>query len=132
MKKGFYYHHHAPPPSFFSSCLVDGGHITLSRHPIVKTDFVPFKYGVITDNMAWKGFLYTKIVYKECYIHLFNTHLQASYVGKESEVKCSVVTRIEQLKLFKTVLDKYLKDSKNFDPKRDICLIGADMNINGK
>ena len=95
MKRGFYHHSCAPDPSFFSSYFVNGGLLTLSRYPIQYEEFRAFKYGVLSDNLSQKGILYTKISFKDCYIHLFNTHLQASYKGNEEEIKATVVTRIE-------------------------------------
>ena len=95
MKKGFYYHAESPNPSFFSSYLVDGGLLTLSRYPIVQEEFCSFKYGVLSDNLSQKGILYTKIQINDTFLHLFNTHLQASYVGEESKVKATVVTRVD-------------------------------------
>lgn len=41
---------------------------------------MPYNYGVLSDNIALKGILYTKIYMGEVndtpiYLHLFNTHL---------------------------------------------------------
>jgi hypothetical protein len=61
MKQGFFHHAESPNPSFFSSYLVDGGLLTLSRHPIIYEEYRSFKYGVLSDNLSQKGILYTKI-----------------------------------------------------------------------
>jgi len=95
MKRGFFHHSSSPDPSFFSSYIVNGGLLTLSRYPIMYEEFRTFKYGVLSDNLSMKGVLYTKIDISDCWVHLFNTHLQASYVGSSEEIKATVVTRIK-------------------------------------
>lgn len=52
MKKGLFYHASSPSPSFFSSYLVDGGLLTLSRYPIEYTEFMPFKFGILSDSLS--------------------------------------------------------------------------------
>jgi sphingomyelin phosphodiesterase len=108
LKKGFYYHAEAPNPSFFSSYLVDGGLLTLSKFPIIYEEYRAFGYGVLSDTLSQKGILYTKIQINDAYLHLFNTHLQASYVGEESKVRATVVTRIDQLQVLRKFVDEML------------------------
>jgi hypothetical protein len=36
-------------------------------------------YGVGSDDISYKGILFTKIVIQERVLYLFNTHTQASY-----------------------------------------------------
>ena len=60
-RAGFLYHAVSDAPSFFSGFLVDGGLLTLSRFPIVKTEFRPFPYGCGADDLSMKGVLYTQI-----------------------------------------------------------------------
>ena len=45
-------------PSFFSGFATDGGLLVLSRFPIVRTEFCPFPYGVVSDALSYKGVLY--------------------------------------------------------------------------
>ena len=80
IKQGFFFYVDTPSPSFFSKYLVDGGLVILSRFPIINSSFIPFKYGVLSDSLAQKGVLYAKIEIKNSVMHLFTTHLQASYI----------------------------------------------------
>ena len=68
-------------PSFFSGYSTDSGLLILSRFPIIETEFYPFPYGVVSDALSYKGVLYSKININGRILHLFNTHLQASYFG---------------------------------------------------
>ncbi len=62
-------------PSLFSSYLTDGGLLTMSRFPIVESEFKPFPYGVLCDAISYKGILYTKInLGDNKNVHIFNTH----------------------------------------------------------
>jgi len=60
-KAGFLYHAVSEAPGFFSGFLVDGGLLTLSRFPIVKSEFRSFPYGCGADDLSMKGVLYTRI-----------------------------------------------------------------------
>lgn len=84
-KNGFHFNASSVSPSFFSTFLVDGGLLTLSKFPIVATEFTAYKYCILTDSLSHKGVLYTKILIKDQILHLFNTHTQASYMGKDSD-----------------------------------------------
>lgn len=84
-KSGFYFHASSRDPSFFSTFLIDGGIMTLSKFPIVASEFQAYKYCILTDSLSEKGCLYTKILVKDQVLHLFNTHFQASYIGKASD-----------------------------------------------
>ncbi|EAR86064.2 endonuclease/exonuclease/phosphatase family protein (macronuclear) [Tetrahymena thermophila SB210] len=130
MKQGFFYHATSPSPSFFSSYLVDGGLVTISRFPIIEKSYRPFKYGVLSDNLSQKGVLYTKIQANDSYIHLFNTHLQASYVGAENNVKATVITRVDQLILIKDFIKEQVK--KHREKESDIIMICGDFNVNAR
>eukprot|EP01132_Coremiostelium_polycephalum_P002950 gene2950-3682_t len=94
-KQGFLYSSTSPLPAYFKSTfLVDGGLVVLSKYPIVDSDYFLYTQGVNSDMLASKGALYTKIeiVSKRSsptgepqYIHLFTTHLQASYARPQFE-----------------------------------------------
>lgn len=93
-KAGFHYYADSPSPSFFTSFLVDGGLCVLSRYilycslftptrfPIMASEFKPYPYGVFSDSLSQKGVLYTKIQIKDEILHLYSTHMQASYFGE--------------------------------------------------
>ncbi|EGR27641.1 hypothetical protein IMG5_192450 [Ichthyophthirius multifiliis] len=130
IKQGFLYHAKSPQPSFFSFQLVDGGLLTLSKFPIVKKIFLPYKYGILSDNLSMKGVLYTKIQINDTHLHLFNTHLQASYVGNEQNVKQTVITRIDQLQQMKQFINKTLENNQQF--QNELILICGDFNVNAR
>lgn len=70
----------APPNRTFCSLrLTNSGLLTLSRHKIIRRDFRRFKSASGADAMTEKGILYTKIKLPNGILHLFNTHLQATY-----------------------------------------------------
>jgi len=62
---------------------VDSGLITASRFPILEHDFLCFNNGCNSDITSNKGVLYTKILIKDSILHLFNVHMQASYITKD-------------------------------------------------
>ncbi|CAK84271.1 unnamed protein product (macronuclear) [Paramecium tetraurelia] len=129
-KLGFTYQAVSPSPSFFSSQMVDGGLVTLSRYPILSHEFKEFPYGILSDNLSNKGVLYTKILVNGQMLHLFNTHLQASYVGKESNVRATVSTRIDQLYCFKKFVHSTLEQQQA--QENDLILLVGDYNIDSR
>ncbi|EFA75685.1 putative sphingomyelinase [Heterostelium album PN500] len=85
--QGFKYHATSPLPSYLKSTfLVDGGVAIISKYPIVKQEYLLYQQGVDSDMLAAKGAIYAKIEIEKNkhYIHLFSTHLQASYVHPNS------------------------------------------------
>lgn len=85
--RGFQWHH-ASSRTHSLSPSIDGGLLILSKLPIVRKDVLNFSSAAFADWYATKGVLYAlvKVGPKEPhYIHLFCTHLQATYdeVGKE-------------------------------------------------
>ena len=60
-KAGYTYHAVNDMPSLFSGYATDGGLLTLSRFPIIESEFMPYDYGVVSDALSYKGVLYTKI-----------------------------------------------------------------------
>jgi hypothetical protein len=53
----------------------------MSKYPIIESSFESFNVGVLSDSASDKGFIYCKIKIENNFVHLFNTHLQASYFG---------------------------------------------------
>jgi hypothetical protein len=51
----------------------------LCRFPIVEREFLAFKYGSQSDGLTQKGVIYAKVKINGAFLHLFTTHLQASY-----------------------------------------------------
>ena len=72
-----------PSPGFFkmfAGSLINSGLLTLSKYPIVVTEFVEYKAKAGIDSLATKGVLYSKIkMPNHHHVHVFNTHLQATY-----------------------------------------------------
>lgn len=94
---GFLHAHHTSRSSSFSP-TIDGGLLVLSRFPIVKASVLNFTNAAFADWYASKGVLYCLV---QCgptnshFIHLFCTHLQATY--DEESRKVSEKVRADQL-----------------------------------
>jgi endonuclease/exonuclease/phosphatase family metal-dependent hydrolase len=129
-KSGFFFYVDTSSPSFLSKYMVDGGLIILSRFPIVSYSFSEYRYGVIADSLAQKGLLYAKILIKDAFLHLFTTHLQASYMDSgESHFKVSCETRMAQIKQINLMMNDVLKLQYN---KRDNIVLVGDFNVDGQ
>jgi hypothetical protein len=68
---------------YFSSNIIKKNYYS-NRFPIIESEFRPFRYSVLADSLANKGILYAKIMIKDSYVMVFNTHTQASYFGSSS------------------------------------------------
>jgi hypothetical protein len=109
-------------------CNIDGGLLVLSRFPIVEKEFRPFRYGVLSDDLSYKGVLYAKIVIAERVLHLFNTHTQATYFEDDvRNFKDTIETRQVQMKLLRHFLEEKTRDAKD----NESIIICGDMNVNG-
>jgi hypothetical protein len=111
MYSEFYYWEFCEPPSFFSGSPVDGGLAVLSRHPIVTAKFESYGLGILSDSASDKGSLYCKIVINNHVLHLFNTHLQASYnyhQDNDELRKLTIITRLKQLEILTKRIDEIL------------------------
>jgi endonuclease/exonuclease/phosphatase family metal-dependent hydrolase len=129
-KSGFFFYVDTSSPSFVSKYMVDGGLLILSRFPIVTHTFCNFRYGVIADSLAEKGLLYAKILVKDCFVHLFTTHLQASYFDcGESHFRISCETRMAQIKQINHMMTEILKTEYH---KRDKILLVGDFNVDAQ
>lgn len=62
---GFPYHAKSSLPGLFTGKMTDGGMLTLSRFPILESEFKPYTLGVFSDSISNKGVLYTKILIKD-------------------------------------------------------------------
>ena len=93
-KAGFFFFCSSPIPSFFSKYSVDGGLLILSRFPILSHEFVPFDYGVLSDALAYKGYLMAHLKIAESNIVIINTHTQASYFQSSEEHWVKIVINI--------------------------------------
>jgi endonuclease/exonuclease/phosphatase family metal-dependent hydrolase len=126
-KTGYFFYIDTSSPSFLSKYLIDGGLLMLSRFPIVSYSFHPFQYGVISDSLAEKGVLYAKILVKDCYLHLFTSHLQASYFNcGEFHFRVSCETRMSQIKQINTFMAGVLSQEYS---KKDRIILCGDFNV---
>ena len=102
-KKGLIYHAFSPAPGYFSIHGCDAGLLTVSRYPIVNTDFIKFKYPPVGDDaIAMKGVLYSEIDLSQIggsKLHLFHSHFQATYLGRGLPLFVDTyICRYEQIK----------------------------------
>ena len=116
------------PPSLFSSSPIDGGLLILSRFPIVKSEFRPFNYGIGSDALTLKGVLYALININGRYLHLFQTHTQASYFNETVfEFESTIDTRKDQLKTFR----RFIEEKTWNAPASHLIIACGDFNVNG-
>ena len=134
-----------PENRLFSLALINSGLLNLSRYRISTTKFLEFKSSSSVDKLASKGVLYSKILIKETVVHLFNTHLQATYShtlpsldGKYPERK-NIRARLNQVIEMRMFIQKTLeeesssynnlKNNKENAKFEDLVIICGDMNI---
>lgn len=83
---------------------MDSGLVVLSRFPILYSQFSSFGLGVFSDSSSDKGYIYCKIDANGNILHLFNLHLQASYLTAEKlsyHKELSLAARRHQIKILK-------------------------------
>jgi hypothetical protein len=89
-RAGFGYHARCPAAQLSAGKLMDGGLLVLSRYPITTAEWCQFDTGVGVDRIAGKGVLYVALELGTQCLHLFNTHMQASYAQHDDDatVRC--------------------------------------------
>lgn len=86
-EKGFLYHAKSVNPRFFSGKFIDAGLVILSKYPILESDGLIYVAGNQIDGWAAKQVIYGKIqVSPTFFIHVFTTHMQASYYDNYASV----------------------------------------------
>ncbi|KAJ3150048.1 hypothetical protein HDU86_006772 [Geranomyces michiganensis] len=112
---------------------VDGGLLILSRLEIVTQAEVEFARGVHSDWMAAKGVIYAQIAMSPTtHLHLFTTHLQASYGGgPHALTEPSVVVRTGQVAGAAGFVSRLLKNGAGISHGDRVLFVG-DFNINGR
>jgi endonuclease/exonuclease/phosphatase family metal-dependent hydrolase len=70
---------HASLQSMVGLRLFGGGLMIVSKYPIETSRELIFDKGVASDGFVRKGILYAKVRVGSSYLHVFNTHMQASY-----------------------------------------------------
>ena len=118
---GIKYASKPPEPDFWSIHLINSGLLNLSRYKIIKTEFRGFHNYAGVDSLALKGVLYSKINIQGEILHLFNTHLQASYgdcwaePGQVYKEKYNVQARLNQMiELRNFISETLLKESLSY------------------
>jgi len=93
--------------------------------------FEPFAYGFLSDSIANKGLLYTKIkVGNDKFLHVVNSHLNASYVSPELErSEVSIDTRMKQIAFIKDFVNYTFEEQNIEDYQNNLVLICGDLNI---
>ena len=110
VSNGFFFFVQDNEPSYFSKYCSDGGILILSRFPIVLKASHAFSYGVGSDAIAQKGIIYAKISIGDSYLHVFNTHTQASYINEDYDFfLLSYRTRLQQIKEISEFVNSILK-----------------------
>lgn len=132
-----------PGPGFFAmltGSLLNSGLLTLSKFPIVVTEFIEFKSKAGVDSLAIKGVLYSKIKFpNHHHVHIFNTHLQATYnrdyQPDNKDDHKNFLARLKQIAELRDAVEKCLKShssysSENPENFKDMVVVLGDFNVN--
>jgi len=116
--------------------LQDGGVFIASRHPIESVEKLIYDDYACTDRFADKGAIYAKIRKKEQIVHVFGTHLQASYFHSKSGflLKSCRDTLSDDGIDFALTRKKQLRQLREFIdaqkiPDDELIIIAGDMNV---
>lgn len=78
--RGFKYVVTSDTVPIFSRFIIDSGLMILSKYPIISANSTTYTRGCSFDGFAAKGAIYAEIqTGPDSHVHLFTTHLQASY-----------------------------------------------------
>lgn len=113
--------------NYLSLRIFGGGLMIMSKYPIVDTQEIKFDKGSHSDKFVTKGVLYAKVKVDSSYVHIFNTHLQASY-GHEFDFTPNHYASIRKKQLKKLAEFVQRVTSKDHYP---ILLVG-DFNVNAR
>ena len=115
-------------PKLFDKYVTDSGLIILSRYPIVESDSIVYEYNVGDCSASSKGSVYAKVDVNGQFIHVFNTHMQASYYFSFDTYKRWINYRMYQSKQLARFIDS---KTKNMGAK-DIIVVWGDFNISSR
>jgi len=126
---GILYHWRSPKNSLWKFAS-DGGLLILSKYPIVEHDIQKLIRGIHGDFFSDKSVIYAKIeILPQRYIHLFTSHVQASYSDYPHIDKSkSVRIRLTQLTEIRDFIHHKTTNSNISEP---IILMG-DLNVNSR
>ena len=96
----------------------------------MESHFEQFSYGHASDSFAQKGFLYTKILVGEGkYLHLINTHLNASYYDKQIEnLSAQIDVRVKSLEIIRDYF-QHVIDKTDMNSSQNFFMLCGDLNI---
>ncbi|KAI9592426.1 Endonuclease/exonuclease/phosphatase [Syncephalis fuscata] len=124
---GYAYSVSSPRHSGFG-LRIDGGLVLISRFPIVRSAVLTFDRGIDSDWFAAKGVIYAKLDVGGKNLHIFTTHLQASYSMDYPMTDSSVKVRMKQLYDMRRFMDEQLRN----ETASDATIFAGDLNINGR
>jgi len=87
-----------------------GGLMIISKYPIEATRELVFDKGVASDGFVTKGVLYAKVKIGSSYVHVFNTHMQASYGYEFKENDPYALIRRKQIQQVSSFIAKIALD----------------------
>ena len=127
-KAGFFFFVDTSTPMFTSKYALDSGLLILSRFPIELHSFHEYFWGIEIDSVVRKGVLYAKIRVKDTFIHLFCTHLQASYfnISQDLFVAC-YESRLSQIYQINDFIVNILENT-GYKSNHKVLLMG-DLNV---
>jgi len=101
-----------------------GGLMIISKYPIEATRELVFDKGVASDGFVTKGVLYAKVKIGASYVHVFNTHMQASYGYEFKENDPYALIRRKQIQQVSSFIAKIALDDDH------PVLVMGDFNVN--
>lgn len=120
LNQGYKYYTFGPESNWLKGKFVESGLLLISKYPIIYTNLLEFDDGSNVDQFAAKGALYAQIQVNDSILHLFSTHLQASYGNLEPNDP-SVIARQKQV----IQLRDWIHET---NPKGTVILLG-DFNV---
>jgi endonuclease/exonuclease/phosphatase family metal-dependent hydrolase len=128
-QQGFFFFINTGTPLFTSKYVIDSGLLIISRFPIQLSGYHEFYWGVEIDSVVRKGVIYAKIQIKDCFLHLFTTHLQATYINSNEELFISCYdSRISQLYQVNEYITRVIEQC-DFNRDKDKIIIVGDFNV---
>jgi len=127
-EKGFKYHCESINAAWYTAKFIDAGLLIMSKYPILESDGYIYRSGNQIDGWAAKQVIYAKIqITGTFFLHVFNTHLQASYFDShENHNKINDFARADQVSEMAAFIEK--KTSGSPYP----ILVTGDFNINSR
>jgi len=127
-KRGFKYFTESKRSTWLSGKLIDAGLLILSKYPIVQSDGHIYRSGNQIDGWAAKQVIYAKVqVSEKLFLHVFNTHLQASYYdSSDNHNKLNDFARADQVSEMADFIKK-----KTHGTSYPV-LVTGDFNINSR